>query len=340
MNEGSVPLLQNNYMNRKIILSLLNVSFIYSACSAEPGLKVGEEAPDNDSATAQAGNNSDGFSSGGTEEAFPGSAGINTSRESLTVDIADIRGLVIEIATVGCPGDCYDVKAVAKGGNPPYSYKWEDGSTAPDRRLCPHKTGVFSVTASDAEITVQEFRYESQTARAEIRAEVLDCSDGGVLEGGVLDSGGFKDSRVSDDIPAADDGSVAGPCVDLVFSIPDEAFIDACSNEMSSLGVLLNPVAYSLKAGGAYMFSLSTNFVFVLGGPLRYELVGANPSDCQVDSLAVVDVPVGPYDATRCIQPTKDYSIVGLRFINPSTDPIIGLLTMYWETTLCSDCEE
>lgn len=76
-------------MGKKTALSTIIVVFIYTASSADPKLKVGEEVFHNGTATENAGNESNGSSNGGIEGALFGSIGVHTSRAALTVDAVE-----------------------------------------------------------------------------------------------------------------------------------------------------------------------------------------------------------------------------------------------------------
>jgi hypothetical protein len=87
--------------------------------------------------------------------------------------------MTIEIVTLACAGDCADIEAVARGGNPPYAFAWEDGSTDPKRHVCLDDSATLTVDASDTAIKTEEFSYPGSTVSADVTATVLDCSDAG-----------------------------------------------------------------------------------------------------------------------------------------------------------------
>jgi hypothetical protein len=88
--------------------------------------------------------------------------------------------LTVSFITVGCAGSCADVVAVASGGNPPYSFAWENGSTNPARHVCPTSTTSYAVAVADTSVaTTGELAQPAQTARASLTANVLSCPDGG-----------------------------------------------------------------------------------------------------------------------------------------------------------------
>jgi hypothetical protein len=90
----------------------------------------------------------------------------------------DESHVAVAIVTLTCSGGCADVQAVATGGQPPYSFAWNDGSTSPSRHLCPTANQTYEVTVTDAG-RVGEFPRGPETAQATLAANVLACLDGG-----------------------------------------------------------------------------------------------------------------------------------------------------------------
>jgi hypothetical protein len=85
------------------------------------------------------------------------------------------RGVTVEIVALKCAGDCADVVAVAKGGNEPYTFAWEDGGTDPFRHVCPTEKTAYRVSVTDTGVTSGEFRRAPNTVDAPLTAEVLAC---------------------------------------------------------------------------------------------------------------------------------------------------------------------
>ncbi|HEX2677749.1 MAG TPA: hypothetical protein VHM19_13950 [Polyangiales bacterium] len=112
---------------------------------------------------------------------------MSASENELHAHIEDVHQMTIEIVTVACAGDCVQVEAVASGGNPPYTFRWDDGSTSASREVCPGASTKYSVQATDTAIDRSEFRYEAHTVSAPLAANVLTCPDGGTppLDGSV-----------------------------------------------------------------------------------------------------------------------------------------------------------
>ncbi|HEX2678854.1 MAG TPA: hypothetical protein VHM19_19515 [Polyangiales bacterium] len=84
--------------------------------------------------------------------------------------------MTIEIITLQCAGDCADIQAVAHGGNAPYTFAWDDGSTSAMRHVCLDASSVLRVQATDTAVQDNEFHMPAQTASAEVTATLLGCS--------------------------------------------------------------------------------------------------------------------------------------------------------------------
>lgn len=135
-----------------------------SAGSGEAGTSIGgASGPNAAGAGASAG-------SGGVS----GPAGAGAS-DDLQVHIEDQAQLEVEIVTVSCPGECVEVKAVARGGQPDYHFMWEDGTTSATRMLCPEQDSTHEVTVTDTARVSEEFGHAMETASASVGAHVLEC---------------------------------------------------------------------------------------------------------------------------------------------------------------------
>jgi hypothetical protein len=145
------------------------------ACSSEQRGRPGEVGVFEDAGNAGSGGQA-GIGNAGTSGAV-GSGGSSTN--ALSVGVQDIAEMKIEILTLQCAGDCADIEAVARGGNAPYTFAWEDGSTDARRRVCLDASAELSVSATDTAIDADEFHYDATTATAQVSARVLDCEDGG-----------------------------------------------------------------------------------------------------------------------------------------------------------------
>jgi hypothetical protein len=94
----------------------------------------------------------------------------------LTVHVEDAKRLKITLVTLACAGDCADIEAVASGGNPPYSFVWEDGSKDAKRHVCLDVSKSLRVTATDTPIKTAEFGHATTMASSDVMAIVQACS--------------------------------------------------------------------------------------------------------------------------------------------------------------------
>ncbi len=84
--------------------------------------------------------------------------------------------VAVKFITISCSGDCATVQAVATGGDGPYSYAWDDGSTSATRRVCPAADASYWVKVTDHG-TTGDFTQPAQTVRVPLAANVLSCPD-------------------------------------------------------------------------------------------------------------------------------------------------------------------
>ncbi|HEX3769470.1 MAG TPA: hypothetical protein VHV30_01340 [Polyangiaceae bacterium] len=91
--------------------------------------------------------------------------------------------VAVKLVTLRCAGACATVQAVATGGNPPYAYRWDDGSTNPIRTVCPSTDTSFAVDVVDT-AGGGEVPRPAEKARTAVTAEVLTCPDASIADGG------------------------------------------------------------------------------------------------------------------------------------------------------------
>jgi hypothetical protein len=135
-----------------------------SAGGSSRSLVVGNEGTGG-SSTGPAG-------SGGTSISLTGDA---STSKALSARIESPPGVTVSFVTLSCTEKCADVVAVASGGFGSYSFRWEDGSTAPGRRVCPTAKTDYEVTVTDEGVTSGEIRRAPQTVTAPLTANVIAC---------------------------------------------------------------------------------------------------------------------------------------------------------------------
>ncbi|MFT3921818.1 MAG: hypothetical protein QM778_04725 [Myxococcales bacterium] len=98
------------------------------------------------------------------------------SAEALEIHLEDRQGREIEAESSRCAGDCVDVQAIPEGGYPPYTFRWEDGSTSAKRRICPGASAAYQVAVTDHGVDAPELDSAPQTVRAAFSVEVRSCT--------------------------------------------------------------------------------------------------------------------------------------------------------------------
>jgi hypothetical protein len=86
------------------------------------------------------------------------------------------NSIAVKVVTVSCAGSCAEIEAVPTGGNPPYTFAWENGSTGAARQVCPTAGASYSVTVSDTGAT-GEIARPSQSTTVAVTSDILACPD-------------------------------------------------------------------------------------------------------------------------------------------------------------------
>jgi hypothetical protein len=227
----------------------------------------------------------------GTDEAgtsFPqqGDAALSGALDAY---IEDSKHIAVTFVTLSCDGGCATVQAVGAGGEPPYSFAWEDGSSNAVRKVCPTSTSSYTVTVTDTGSS-GEFPHAAETAKASVTAAVLECSDGGLA--------------------GAHDGGVAG-CTTLATIVPSGAVSGA-----PGTGDAGAESCASSASGTIAAISAET----MLQAGEEYELV-----ENTAGSVLVGPAPVWSYyaSANDCNAPAGGQSLGSMTF-DPNT-PVQGL---------------
>jgi hypothetical protein len=113
----------------------------------------------------------------GDDAAFVATDANAASAEPLDAHFQEHQ-VTVTFVTLHCAGDCADVQAIASGGNPPYSYAWDDGPAGAARHLCPASNTTYRVKVTDAGRS-GEFPQPPSTVSVPLPAYVLACTDGG-----------------------------------------------------------------------------------------------------------------------------------------------------------------
>jgi hypothetical protein len=298
-------------MTRALQVVLVAVCGSLLACSQD--VDTGRRCADGDKRCGEsprnvgtAGRPVGGAGGSASNQSGTGGNAVGNHDDALTVDVQDIRKMTIEIVTLQCAGDCADVEAVAHGGNPPYAFAWEDGSTSATRHVCLDASATLRVAATDTAIDSEEFDYDAHTVYADVTATVLDCSqpDAGVPIG-------------------------TGECAELAYMTVDAA----CP--VPEAGVL-NYLDAPIRAGVAYAYSVVGDGNYIAGDGWDYEL-WSSPDGCAQDELlGTYSLAQGPIDVHFCFTPTRSQPRLVLKYTFQETD---GVSFSPTTLSLCDACE-
>jgi hypothetical protein len=121
--------------------------------------------------------------------------------------------VTVTFVTLSCSGPCADVVAVPTGGNAPYTFEWDDGSTSASRHVCPTSSTNYDVKVTDTG-TSGELARPAETVQVPLKANVSACPDGGeagaACDGGTVTpaSGAYSGSYTSVDLGGLQTGSI------------------------------------------------------------------------------------------------------------------------------------
>jgi hypothetical protein len=213
--------------------------------------------------------------------------------------------VAVRLITLSCSGQCATVEAVATGGTPPYSFRWDDGSTNPVRLVCPNSSTNYHVQVTDT-ATTGELARPAETGQASLTADVLACPDGGRADAAASPEGGDMDA--TSDAGAASCVASGGPlvtgCETLDISLPP---FQKCPS-----GNILDPVRACLPqplvAGRNYSILMTLNGVIVAGSPEGLVLSGGQADCSALQTFASYTVTAsGTVSVPSCVQVASDF---------------------------------
>jgi hypothetical protein len=220
--------------------------------------------------------------------------------------------ITVTFVTLSCTGPCADVVAVPTGGNAPYTFKWDDGSTSASRHVCPTASTSYAVTVTDTGVT-GELARAAQSVRVPLEANVIACPDGGVTDAG----------------PGATDGPVDPSCSAVTVGT-------APASCTSPSGGILSPLGTgALIANAATTIRVTGTGSFTAGQGWNYEVWGS-PDGCTLDELlGKFQLYNGPLDVNVCVTPTRANAHAVLFYRFTSMD---ALSLSTWSVSQCGGC--
>jgi hypothetical protein len=212
-----------------------------------------------------------GRDDGGPSYAFSADA---NNLSALDAYIENGSHIAVKFITLSCAGDCATVEAVGTGGNPPYTFDWDDGSTSATRQVCPTASTSYSVKVTDTG-TSGELTRPAQTAQANVTTDVVACPDSGAPD----DAAASADAV---DAPAPWVGCETASGSDSTCGfLPDSSLLIDWSV----------PLARPLVAGQSYDVDVQVTTVVPTGNPPEIEVFGTS-GNCTNDQ-GTADLSVG-----------------------------------------------
>lgn len=118
-----------------------------------------------------------------SKEPTVGNQGISSTWETLRIEIQPDSAQI-------CPGDCVDIEVDVRGGNPPYTFLWDQElstvTTPGPHRICPETSTTYTVNVRDTGLDSDEFVIPSEQVRGSTTIKVSDdCATSTLLDAGV-----------------------------------------------------------------------------------------------------------------------------------------------------------
>ena len=87
----------------------------------------------------------------GSDEGGPSfvASGLDGGQNGFDAYVENSKHVAVQFVTLSCSNSCAIVEAVGTGGYPPYSFKWDNGSTTATRQVCPSSSASYNVKVTD-----------------------------------------------------------------------------------------------------------------------------------------------------------------------------------------------
>jgi hypothetical protein len=228
------------------------------------------------------GNDGTGGASGGSLGGGGSAISVNDASvaKALSAHIESPPGMTVTFVTLSCSARCADVRAVATGGFPPYSFKWEDGSMGPNRHVCPSADTSYEVFVTDTGSNAGEFTQAPQTKSVPLSANVIRCNpDGGSGSGASSDGGLLACQSTASPV-------FCGTTADMTIDLPA-------------------PMA----RGASYGIHITGNDAFIPAGYWDAEIWGTTDGCTPTEKFGAFREQSGaPLDVWICARPTEPFA--------------------------------
>jgi hypothetical protein len=216
--------------------------------------------------------------------------------------------ITVTIVTLSCAGPCADVVAVPSGGQPPYTFAWNDGTTTAARSLCPTSDTNYSVRVTDTG-TTGELTRAAESVSVPLTADVLVCPDGG---GGACAPGSYTGTW-----------NATGPV--------DGGASDTSSYVPNPTGPLTLVLAGSTASGGASTLMPTGTFPIDWAVAAQWLVHPSGSLDCATGAFRAED-PTAAFTVGGLSTGTCDFTLTG------HYDPGSASLAGEW-TSLCGSSD-
>jgi hypothetical protein len=248
--------------------------------------------------------------------------------------------VTITFVTLICTGPCADVVAVPTGGQAPYTFAWDNGSTSAARHVCPTSSTNYSVKVTDTG-TFGELARPPETVQVPLTANVIACPDGGPAP---ATDGGMDVDAVEAGGACADPGDApwSGCMTVTVGSSASTSWFgmwctQPTSSEPYSWTVCL---PHSLHAGQAYSVKI-TYAIQSLDGPVPQSGVSGSTGACSRDETLVplqgwpiLSPYFGTFSLSSCVTTDRRYPQLLHEEVQQTGSGYVGDLTF----EICNGC--
>jgi hypothetical protein len=215
----------------------------------------------------------------------PGDAG---GLGALDAHIEENR-IAVTFVTLSCTEGCATVNAVGTGGYPPYTFKWDDGSTNATRQVCPTASTNYDVKVTDTGRS-GELARSAESVDVPLSAKVIACPDSGAkaaVDGSIDPTVYWANwTSITSGTPGSAAGTLSPPQGDIEISYNGEVGAQSAVNGSVSVFSFLPQSTYVSPTVGNG--PPSTGMIAVYGQSLTTTIAFSKPVRDPLIAVAVM----------------------------------------------------